>query len=51
MIATGSGNPENGLVSIHLGHISQFDNGVIPTPVVDDETYYAVVSQYEHVYE
>lgn len=51
MIATGGGDPANGLIPIHLGHVSQFDDGVIPTPVVEDETYYAVVGQYEHVWE
>lgn len=51
MTATGGGDPGEGLVPIHLGHVSDFDDGVIPTPVVDDETYYAVVGQYEHVWE
>ena len=51
MTATGGGDPSEGLVPIHLGHVSNFDDGVTPTPVVEDEAYYAVVGQYENVWE
>lgn len=51
MTATGGGDPGQGLVPIHIGHVRDFDDGVIPTPVVDDEIYYKVVGQYEQVWE
>lgn len=38
--ATGDGNPEQGLFPIYIGHISDYDRGDIPTPIINDETYY-----------
>ena len=38
--STGGGNPKNGWLPIYLGHISDFDRGDIPTPVINDETYF-----------
>lgn len=44
-------NPANGHIPIHLGHLRDFDDGVIPRPVVDDEAYFLEVGQYEEVWE
>ncbi|SEH66822.1 hypothetical protein SAMN05192561_1269 [Halopenitus malekzadehii] len=43
-------DPSDGLLPIHLGHLSHFDNGTVPRPVVDDQTYFKLVGQYEQVY-
>lgn len=37
---TGGGEIEEGLLPLHLGHLSQFDEGAVPQPVVTDESYY-----------
>ncbi|GGC73127.1 hypothetical protein [Haloferax sulfurifontis] len=31
---------ENGLLPVHLGHLSQFDDGMVPKPVVTDKRYF-----------
>jgi len=38
--ATGSGDPKKGLLPIYIGHISEYDRGDVPTPVVTDKAYY-----------
>jgi hypothetical protein len=38
--ATGNGDPKKGQFPIYLGHISKYDRGDIPTPIVTDEAYY-----------
>ena len=48
---TGGGDPSDGLLPMHLGHLTDFDNGAVPTPVVDEPSYYAVVGRYEQVWE
>lgn len=46
--ATSSGDdPATGHLPIHLGHLSQFDDGTIPRVVVDDPTYFANVGRPE----
>lgn len=37
---TESEDAENGLLSIHLGHLSDFDDGMVPKPVVTDSRYF-----------
>lgn len=44
-------DPADGHIPIHIGQLSQFDDGLIPRPVVDDEAYYLEVGQYEEVWE
>lgn len=52
LVATSpSDDPADGLIPIHLGHLRDFDDGVIPRPVVDDEAYFLEVGQYEQVWE
>jgi hypothetical protein len=52
LVATSRGNdPATGHLPIHLGHLGQFDDGVIPRPVVDDQSYFQAVCDYENVYE
>jgi len=45
--ATGGGNPEDGLFPIYLGHVSQFDSGNMPEPVITDKSYYEAASRHE----
>lgn len=45
--ATGNGNPKKGQFPIYLGHISDYDNGNTPTPVVTDKNYFALAAKYE----
>lgn len=40
LMSTGGGDPARGDLPVHLGHISDFDGGVIPRPVVDDTSYF-----------
>lgn len=40
LTATGGGDPERGHLPVHLGHISEFDAGVLPRTVVDDVSYF-----------
>jgi hypothetical protein len=52
LVATSqSDDPAEGHLPIHLGHLRDFDRGVIPRPVVDDEAYFLEVGQYEEVWE
>lgn len=44
-------DPATGHFPIHLGHLSDFDNGVVPKPVVNDETYFKAICEYETVWE
>ena len=44
-------DPATGLLPIHVGHLSQFDTGRIPRAIVDDESYYYAVCEYETVWE
>ncbi|MFC7216029.1 hypothetical protein ACFQO4_18325 [Saliphagus sp. GCM10025334] len=46
---TGDGEPEKGHLPLYLGHLSQFDDGVIPRPVIDDETYYVKTARGEEL--
>jgi hypothetical protein len=38
-------NPMNGHMPLYIGHLDDFDDGVIPRPVVTDATYYVSCSQ------
>lgn len=52
LVATSRGDdPATGHFPIHLGRLRQFDDGVIPRPVVDDQTYFRAVCDYEEVWE
>lgn len=44
---TGDGDPQQGCLPLHLGHLSQFDDGLLPRPVVDDEAYYVEAARGE----
>lgn len=48
---SGRGDPSTGHFPIHLGHLSDFDDGRIPRAVVDDRSYFAAVCKYETVWE
>lgn len=51
MVATSrDDDPSTGHIPIHLGHLRDFDGGAIPRPVVDDESYFAAVGQYENAW-
>lgn len=45
--ATGGGDPENGTFPIYLGHVSDFDDGNTPVPVITDPHYYEVAADHE----
>ncbi len=52
LVATSRGDdPATGHFPIHLGRLSEFDAGVIPRPVVDEQTYFQAVCDYEEVWE
>ena len=52
LVATSrSEDPADGQLPIHLGHLRDFDGGVIPKPIVDDQSYFLAVGQYEQVWE
>lgn len=38
--STGEGNTADGCLPVYLGHVSEFDEGAIPRPVVDDMRYF-----------
>lgn len=44
---TGDGDPQQGHLPLHLGHLNQFDDGSLPRPVVDDESYYVAAARGE----
>lgn len=46
---TGEGDPDDGLLPLHIGHLNQFDDGTVPRPVVTDETYYVATARGEHL--
>jgi hypothetical protein len=46
---TGDGDPEEGHLPLYIGHLSQFDDGLIPRPVVTDESYYVAAARAEEV--
>lgn len=46
---TGDGNVEDGLLPLYLGHLDQFDEGIIPRPVVTDESYYVAAARSENM--
>lgn len=48
---TGDGDPDEGHLPLYIGHLSKFDGGVIPRPVVEDETYYAAAARGEELSE
>lgn len=52
LVATSrSEDPAGGQLPIHLGHLRDFDDAVIPKPIVDDQSYFLAVGQYEEVWE
>lgn len=52
LVATsGDDDPSTGHLPIHLGHLTQFDEGIIPIPVVDDHSYFQAICDYEEVWE
>lgn len=52
LVATSqSEDPADGHLPIHLGHLRDFDDGVIPKPIVDDQSYFLAVGEYEQVWE
>lgn len=51
LVATSdSDDPADGHLPVHLGHLRDFDDGTVPRPVVDDETYFAQVGKYEQAW-
>lgn len=44
-------DPSTGHFPIHIGHLRDFDGGKIPRPIVDEESYYQAVCEYETVWE
>ncbi|MFB1066798.1 hypothetical protein [Natrinema sp. H-ect4] len=44
-------DPSTGHFPIHLGHLRNFDGGTIPRTVVDDQSYFQAVCEYENVWE
>lgn len=51
MATSRNDDPATGLLPVHIGHLSQFDRGRIPRAIVDDESYYQAVCEYETVWE
>jgi len=43
--ATGNGDPNEGLFPIYVGHISDYDSGELPTPIINDKTYYVAEAE------
>lgn len=39
------GDPENGHLPLYIGHLSEFDDGLIPRPVVTDPGYFVACSK------
>lgn len=46
--ATGNGNPSNGNLPIYLGHISNYDDGHAPSPVITDQDYYLSITEVDN---
>lgn len=47
LTATGAGDPQAGCFPLYLGHVSQYDDGNVPTPVITDKSYYLLAANYE----
>lgn len=47
---TGDGDTAQGHLPVHLGHLDQFDDGLVPQPVVSDPAYYKHVGEGEQVH-
>lgn len=45
--ATGNGDPQSGNIPLYLGHVSQYDTGNVPSPVVTDKNYYVQLAKGE----
>lgn len=43
--ATGNGDASEGNLPVYIGHISEFDDGVVPRPVVNDMRYFKEVGK------
>lgn len=46
---TGDGDPGEGHLPLHIGHLSEFDHGIIPRPVVTDKEYFVKAARAEEV--
>jgi hypothetical protein len=44
---TGDGDPSEGHLPLYIGHLSEFDDGTVPKPVVTDENYFVEASREE----
>jgi hypothetical protein len=44
---TGDGDPTEGLLPMYVGHLSEFDDGTVPKPVVTDPEYYVAAAREE----
>lgn len=44
---TGDGDPTEGLLPMYVGHLSDFDEGTVPKPVVTDPDYYVAAAREE----
>jgi hypothetical protein len=47
---TGDGDPDEGHLPVYIGHLSEFDDGIIPRPVVTDESYFVKAARGEEVH-
>ena len=47
---TGDGNPDEGHLPLYIGHLSEFDDGLIPRPVVTDEEYFVQAARGDEMY-
>lgn len=43
--ATGGGDSQSGNIPLYIGHVSQYDSGHLPSPVITDKRYYLSLSQ------
>ena len=43
--ATGGGDPQAGNIPLYLGHVSQYDMGNVPSPVITDKNYYIQLAE------
>lgn len=44
-------DPSEGFLPLYIGHLSEFDDGYVPRPIVDDQSYFGIVGRYETVWE
>ena len=44
---TGDGDPTEGHLPLYIGHLSEFNDGTVPRPVVTDEEYYVATAREE----